>query len=375
MYPKEKGLVENCDAVSEIIGEILLTGIAVIAFSTIAVFLLSPQGTIEKPIIDVDGWVDSNIDTIWIRHVGGERVQVDNIKIYVDINNDRFEINPQQLLALHTKPLWELGDTISLDASTLWGKDIINTDQVYVVMVHVPSNTILKSGMVLGNIMEPSSVNQTNTTPATHIYPISIWNFDEGSGSILHDTRGNNDGTIYGATWNTGVKNYSLSFNGNSNYVAIPHNSSLNFTDEMSILFWVNCRNVAGTNTIVGKGSNEKDNFDVFVVQRELVFEWNDSNNNYVRTSGMSLSNNIWYMIGITFDKDEIRFYKNGQFIESKPTNGVKLKPNTNNLWIGRQNSGTSNFYYRGRLDELTLYKKALSDEEIMNYYNTTVQS
>ena len=373
MYPKERGLVENCDAVSEIIGEILLTGIAVIAFSTIAVFLLSPQGTIEKPIIDVDGWVDSNSDTIWIRHVGGERVQVDNIKIYVDINNDRFEINPQQLLALYTKPLWELGDTISLDASTLWGKDIINTDQVYVVMVHVPSNTILKSGMVLGNIMEPSSAN--HTTSVVQTYPISMWNCDEGSGSILHDTRGNNDGTIYGATWNTGVKNYSLSFNGNSNYVAVPHNSSLNFTDEMSILFWVNCRNVVSTNAIIGKGSNEKDNFDVFMIQREIVFEWNDSNNNYVQTSGMSLSNNIWYMIGVTFDKDEIRFYKNGQFIESKPTNGVKLKPNTNNLWIGRQNSGTSNFYYRGRLDELTLYKKALSDEEIMNYYNATVQS
>ncbi|WP_321418268.1 LamG-like jellyroll fold domain-containing protein [uncultured Methanomethylovorans sp.] len=373
MYPKEKSLVENCDAVSELIGEILLTGIAVIAFSTIAVFLLSPQGTIEKPIVDVDGWVDTNIDTIWIRHAGGDGVQIDNIKIYVDINNDRFEISPQQLSALHTKPLWELGDTISLDASTLWGRDVIDTDQIYVVMVHVPSNTILKSGMVLGSTLESSSVNYT--TPATHISPISMWNFDEGSGSILHDIKGDNDGTIYGATWTTGIKNNSLSFNGNNNYVAVPHDSSLNFTNEISILFWMNCKNVINTNAIVGKGSNEKDNFDVFVMQKELFFEWNDSNANYVQTSGMSLSNNIWYMIGITFDKDEVRFYKNGNFIESRPTNGVELKPNTNSLWIGRQNAVTSNFYYRGRLDELTLYNKVLSDEEIMNYYNATVQS
>ena len=43
MYPEKKNLIENNEAVSEIIGEILLTGIAVIAFSVIAVFLLSPQ--------------------------------------------------------------------------------------------------------------------------------------------------------------------------------------------------------------------------------------------------------------------------------------------------------------------------------------------
>lgn len=374
MYSKEKGLIENCEAVSEIIGEILLTGIAVIAFSVIAVFLLSPQGSIEKPALDIDGWVDSNTDTIWFRHMGGERVQADNIRIFVDINTDRYEINPQQFTTLYTKPLWELGDTIGLDASTLWGRDIINTDQIYVVMVHVPSNTILKSGMVLGNIMGQSSGDHT-TPEAQMIYPVSMWNCNEGSGSILHDIRGNNDGTIYGATWGIGVKNNSLVFNGNNNYVAVPHDPSLNFTDEMSILFWMNCRNVIGTNAIVGKGSNEVDNFDVFVTQRELVLEWNDSNTNYVQTSDMSLSNNLWYMIGITFDNDEIRFYKNGQFIESAPTNDVKLRPNTNNLWIGRQNSGTYNFYYRGRLDEVALYKKALSDEEIMDYYNATMQS
>jgi len=88
----------------------------------------------------------------------------------------------------------------------------------------------------------------------------------------------------------------------------------------------------------------------------------------------MSLSNNLWYMIGITFDNNEVRFYKNGRFIESEQTNGVKLRPNTNDLWIGRQNSSTSDFYYRGRLDEVALYNKALSGKEIMEYYNATVQ-
>ncbi|MBC7085999.1 MAG: type IV pilin [Methanomethylovorans sp.] len=371
MYQKETSLADNNEAVSEIIGEILLTGIAVIAFSIISVFLLSPQGFVEKPSLDVDSWIKTDTNTIFFRHAGGEKVETDNIRIFVNINNDRYHINPPKLLTIYNKTSWELGDTISLDTLALWGKDIEDTDQIYVVMVHLPSNKIMKSGMILGNPMGQSNVNHTK--PLLQKSLVSMWNCDENSGSILHDITGDNDGTIYGATWGTGIKNNSLVFNGKNNYVAIPHSPSLDFTDEISILFWMNCRSVTSTNTIIGKGSYEKNNFYVFVSQRELIFEWNDSNS-YIRTSKMSLSNNLWYMIGITFDNNEVRFYKNGRFIESEQTNGVKLRPNTNDLWIGRQNSSTSDFYYRGRLDEVALYNKALSGKEIMEYYNATVQ-
>jgi hypothetical protein len=33
---------------------------------------------------------------------------------------------------------------------------------------------------------------------------VSWWKFDEGSGTTAYDSAGDNDGTIYGATWTTG---------------------------------------------------------------------------------------------------------------------------------------------------------------------------
>jgi hypothetical protein len=68
-------------------------------------------------------------------------------------------------------------------------------------------------------------------SPAKIPHPDSViahWNFDEGSGSVLHDvTLQGNDGTITGpAVWGTGVRGGALYFNG-STKVTIPGTSYL----------------------------------------------------------------------------------------------------------------------------------------------------
>jgi len=53
------------------------------------------------------------------------------------------------------------------------------------------------------------------------------WKFDEGTGSIAHDSVGDNDGTIYGATWTSGKFNGALSFDGSGDYVDCGNDASL----------------------------------------------------------------------------------------------------------------------------------------------------
>jgi len=64
---------------------------------------------------------------------------------------------------------------------------------------------------------------------------LAYWNFDEGSGSIAHDSSGHDyDGTIYGATWTTGA----LDFDGVDDYVDLDThalNLGLNKTDIYAI--------------------------------------------------------------------------------------------------------------------------------------------
>jgi hypothetical protein len=49
---------------------------------------------------------------------------------------------------------------------------------------------------------------------------VAQWHFDEGAGSVLHDSSGNeNDGVIHDATWTDGKSGGALSFDGGCDYV------------------------------------------------------------------------------------------------------------------------------------------------------------
>ena len=59
-----------------------------------------------------------------------------------------------------------------------------------------------------------------NQTEVTELYdswedkPVSMWSFDEGSGSTAFDGRGGYDGTIHDAHWATGMRGSALYYDG-----------------------------------------------------------------------------------------------------------------------------------------------------------------
>ena len=80
------------------------------------------------------------------------------------------------------------------------------------------------------------TVNNTVTGPPIQGL-IGYWNFDEGAGTIAHDTSGSGyNATVNGATWVTGKINGALSFNGASNAVT----SNIALGNTFSISAWVN---------------------------------------------------------------------------------------------------------------------------------------
>ena len=58
---------------------------------------------------------------------------------------------------------------------------------------------------------------------------IGMWNFNEGSGSLLKDKSPyHNDGEIYGPTWVNGKFGKALLFDGVDDYVVVPTSESMN---------------------------------------------------------------------------------------------------------------------------------------------------
>ncbi len=83
-----------------------------------------------------------------------------------------------------------------------------------------------------------------SSTQTAHTQPVGLvgwWKFDEGTGTAALDSSGNgNHGTIYnGAAYVPGVSGTALEFDGTDDYVEVPHSSSLNAGNQITVEFWM----------------------------------------------------------------------------------------------------------------------------------------
>lgn len=191
------------------------------------------------------------------------------------------------------------------------------------------------------------------------------------------DLSGNgNNGTVYGASLTTdrfGNPNSAYNFNGSSNYIDIPNSTSLNSStaNNTTISAWVNNSSVGGEYFYLGvnyaTSAYELYVEDSTIMSRNYNWQYLGGIWYQVRTTS-SLADNTWYMATTVFDYSNlvIKLYINGVFNNqvSCPAMG---KPPTPHVEIGRNPWPES--YMHGKIDDVRLYNRALSDCEISALY------
>ncbi|MHC4259891.1 MAG: LamG-like jellyroll fold domain-containing protein, partial [Planctomycetota bacterium] len=80
---------------------------------------------------------------------------------------------------------------------------------------------------------------------------ISLWRFDEGEGTIAHDSVGGNHGTVYDANWTTGIIEGALSFDGVGDYVDVGNDNSLKPPLPVTLSTWINLSSSDSTQYII----------------------------------------------------------------------------------------------------------------------------
>ncbi|MFQ6063646.1 MAG: LamG-like jellyroll fold domain-containing protein, partial [Methanosarcinales archaeon] len=196
---------------------------------------------------------------------------------------------------------------------------------------------------------------------------VAEWHFDEGKGNIVKDTSGNgNDGTIHGATWVDGKYGKALSFDGKNDYVEVPDDESLRLWNSYTLEAWINMKGMSSYGVIVAKRSGSTVNFNYHISDaandRKMA-----SYNGATSVGGTTVLNfNQWYHVAYVYDSGIIYFYLNGQFDGSaSQTSG---DANEHSVFIGTDNGGTK-YYFNGIIDEIRIYNRALSAEEIKAHY------
>jgi len=173
-----------------------------------------------------------------------------------------------------------------------------------------------------------------------------------------NDESGNgNDGTIVGAVLASdrfGNENSAYRFDGNNDYILVPHNSILDLFDSLTIDVWTYRTSSAVPQHLIGKriGCGWGSNFYQLAIGGGAF------------PSG-SVPLNQWVHLAFTVAGRNQTSYVNGQVVAIY-THSL-LSSNTADLKIGGSGTCTA---FTGILDEVDIFNRVLSAEEIQDLYN-----
>ncbi|HEC75825.1 MAG TPA: hypothetical protein ENI33_01015 [Thermoplasmatales archaeon] len=198
---------------------------------------------------------------------------------------------------------------------------------------------------------------------------VACWHFDEGSGSIVYDSSGNNNhGTIHGASWTTGVSRNALSFDGVNDYVEIPHDDVLEFETEGTYMLWFKP---------AIQLTPQSPRMDLLHKSGEYGFIFNHHSDMpgidggfhpYRVQSSTKYFSAEWYHVTATFNGQCVRIYVNGVLEDSNQAGGTLSHPKEN-ICIGCRPYSYV-YFFHGIIDEIRIYNRALTASEIQAHYN-----
>jgi len=222
-----------------------------------------------------------------------------------------------------------------------------------------------------------------------------LWlTFDETTGATCYNSMGGNNGTRYtGNSFKRSVAKANttgptrtfgqyvdncLCFNGSSNAVIVPDYSALNFTTgNFSMDAWVKW---SGDGTILNKTSGSGAQLRGYVWEVDSsgipsFFMYGGTGFAVAFSSATHLPLNVWTHLAVTVQRNistGLKFFVNGTVVKALPTTTAGFSVyNTSDLYVGAAPTaaGGLTYVFNGCLDELELFNRALTTNEVNALY------
>jgi FlaG/FlaF family flagellin (archaellin) len=146
---KYKEFSENCQAVSEVVGQMLMIAIVVLAFSSIAVVIFSDvvANPPHTPHTDLQESIDPTSNKLYIFHVGGEAIDLKDVNIIL-VNSKNTDEQEEFNLSLTgsgfycnaTNNVLMLGDYIRISPMNI----SLGTNDTTMFFVYTPSQQVIQ---------------------------------------------------------------------------------------------------------------------------------------------------------------------------------------------------------------------------------------
>lgn len=201
---------------------------------------------------------------------------------------------------------------------------------------------------------------------------VGRWTFDEGQGAVSKDQSGQgNEARLHGASWVKRGAGYAVALDGQTNYVDCGRGPSLDLREKLTLEAWVKpTGSPAGETLIFGK---HHEYYGITMYGSNGCWFYISSGGNNIN-SLMQL--NVWNHLVGTFDGTTMNLYVNRLKVATRQSKLPTIAPGKNFLMgvltehPDVEDPGSLAFkHWRGELDEVRVYDRALSEAEVQEHY------
>jgi len=201
--------------------------------------------------------------------------------------------------------------------------------------------------------------------------PVSYWAFDEGSGTTAYDAAGGYDGTLSGPGWtSSSTAGGALQFDGVNDYVQVDFAEVYNEPGPLTVSLWF--QRQGGTDSfdiMASKWSPAIYEWALLINNNEQKIQWLTNGSGLVTSEAEdAVMENTWYHVVGLYDGTQQRLYVNGQLADADAQSG-DISQAVQPVFIGKNN--TDGNYFKGLIDEVIVFNRALSEAEITLLYET----
>jgi len=198
---------------------------------------------------------------------------------------------------------------------------------------------------------------------------VGYWKFDETSGITAQDAAGNgNDGTLNGdPQWVAGRLGGALEFDGDGDYVDCGDDPIFNITGQITVACWIKVSQFTiDWQAIFTMGD------DSWRLQRQTATDnlcWactgvNGTPGDWWLYGSANVNDGEWHHAAGVYDGSKYYLYVDGDLDASKDTSGT-MSVSSYPVYIGA-NAQQSGREFAGLIDDVRVYKRALTDVEIL---------
>lgn len=193
---------------------------------------------------------------------------------------------------------------------------------------------------------------------------VGYWNFNDGVGTKTGDISGNgNTGTVSNATWTQGRFGKALYFGGVNSFVSVPNKPIFDITSSITLSAWYKKDVGSGTNKWLVHKATVNTSYSMFI---EGGLKMRIEHPGMQDCATTEPSEGVWHHAVSTYDGANMRVYVDGVLKQTCAATG-SINISGGGIEIGSFSS--TGYPFKGVIDEVRIYNRALSASEISTLY------